>query len=83
MKALFQVLSAEERAAVHERTLYVLSTVGMRVDTAEGRRILATAGAQLVEEARAKVDDLLAGHTALPLPDDVERELERLRRRAE
>jgi len=52
MKALFQVLSPEERAAVHERTLHVLSTVGMRVDTAQGRRILAKAGAQVDEGSR-------------------------------
>jgi trimethylamine--corrinoid protein Co-methyltransferase len=52
MKALFQVLSQDERAAVHERTLHVLSTVGMRVDTSEGRRILANAGAQVDEGTR-------------------------------
>jgi trimethylamine--corrinoid protein Co-methyltransferase len=52
MKALFQVLSQDERAAVHERTLHVLATVGMRVDTAEGRRILAEAGAHVDEETR-------------------------------
>jgi trimethylamine--corrinoid protein Co-methyltransferase len=52
MKALFQVLSQDERAAVHERTLHVLSSVGMRVDTAAGRRILASAGAQVDEGTR-------------------------------
>jgi trimethylamine--corrinoid protein Co-methyltransferase len=44
---------------------------------------LAAGRPELLEEARAKVDDLLAGHAALPLPDEVERELERLRKRAE
>jgi trimethylamine--corrinoid protein Co-methyltransferase len=38
---------------------------------------------ELLGEARAKVDELLAGHTALPLSDEVERELEGLRKRAE
>jgi len=52
MKALFQVLSAEERAAVHERSLRVLEDVGIRVDTAEGRRILAAAGARVNDADR-------------------------------
>ena len=47
MTTQLQVLSAEERAQVHERTLHVLATVGMRVDTGEGRRLLAEAGAQV------------------------------------
>jgi len=38
---------------------------------------------QVVEEARAKADDLLARHTGLPLPDEVEEDLARLRRRAQ
>jgi len=45
------VLSPEERAAVHERTLHVLQEIGMRVDTDEGRRILANAGADVDEGA--------------------------------
>ncbi len=44
-----QILSADERAQIHERTLGVLARTGMRVDTAEGRRILAEAGAQVDE----------------------------------
>lgn len=52
MTTLFEVLSPDERAAVHERTLHVLSSVGMRVDTAEGRRVLAAAGARVDEESR-------------------------------
>ena len=47
MRTQLQVLSAEERAQVHERTLHVLATVGMRVDTGEGLRLLAEAGAQV------------------------------------
>ena len=52
MQTQIQVLSEDEKAQVHERTLTVLSTVGMRCDTAEGRRILAAAGALVDEGAR-------------------------------
>ena len=52
MKTKLQVLSADERAQLHERTLHVLATAGMRVDTAQGRRILAEAGAQVDEATR-------------------------------
>ena len=52
MQTHIQVLSEDEKAQVHERTLKVLSTVGMRCDTADGRRILADAGAH-VDEPRA------------------------------
>jgi len=34
------------------------------------------------DEARQRVDELLATHVPLPLGDDVERELEKLRQRA-
>ena len=44
---LFQVLSQDERAQVHERTLDILARTGVRVDTSEGRRILAAAGAEV------------------------------------
>ena len=50
VNTLLEVLSGDERTQVHERTLQVLAKVGMRVDTEEGRRILAEAGA-LVDEA--------------------------------
>ena len=49
METTLQVLSESERAQVHERTLAVLERVGMRCDTAEGRRILAGAGASVDE----------------------------------
>jgi len=52
MQARIQILSEDEKAQVHERTLKVLSTVGMRCDTAEGRRILAAAGADVDEATR-------------------------------
>jgi trimethylamine---corrinoid protein Co-methyltransferase len=47
-----EVLSAEEREQVHERTLSVLERVGVRCDTDEGRRILAEAGACVDHETR-------------------------------
>jgi len=49
MQTRIQVLSDEEKTQIHERTLGVLARIGMRVDTAEGRRILAEAGAQVDE----------------------------------
>ena len=52
MQARVQVLSEDERAQVHERTLAVLARTGMRCDTAEGRRILAGAGANVDEATR-------------------------------
>lgn len=35
-----------------------------------------------VEQARVRVEELLAAHEPLPLPDDVVRELEKIKRRA-
>ena len=52
VKTLLQVLSRDEREQVHERTLRVLSRTGMRVDSDEGRRILASAGAHVDEATR-------------------------------
>jgi trimethylamine--corrinoid protein Co-methyltransferase len=46
------VLSDDERAQIHERSLGVLGTVGLRVDTPEGRRALAEAGARVDDGAR-------------------------------
>jgi trimethylamine--corrinoid protein Co-methyltransferase len=51
LKTLLQVLSENERAEVHERTLRVLSRTGVRVDTAHGRQILKDAGAEVDESA--------------------------------
>ena len=47
MNTLLQVLSEDQRAQVHERTLRVLSRTGVRVDTAMGRAILEEAGAEV------------------------------------
>jgi trimethylamine--corrinoid protein Co-methyltransferase len=47
MTTLLQVLSEDQRAQVHERTLSILSSTGVRVDTARGRAILEDAGADV------------------------------------
>jgi trimethylamine--corrinoid protein Co-methyltransferase len=52
MQTLLQVLSEEERAQVHERTLSLLATTGVRVDTARGREIFNSAGAEVDENTR-------------------------------
>ncbi len=52
MKTQLQVLSETEREQVHERTLRVLATKGMRGDTAQGREILRAAGAEVDEGTR-------------------------------
>ena len=52
MRTFLQVLSEDERTQIHERSLDVLARVGMRVDTAEGRRALAAAGAEVDETTR-------------------------------
>ena len=49
MRARLEILTADERAQVHERTLGVLARTGMRCDSPEGRRILASAGAHVDE----------------------------------
>jgi len=66
VKTRIEVLSPDERAQVHERSLHVLEKVGMRVDTAAGRRILKDVGALVDESTRivrfppALVAELLA-----------------------
>ena len=52
MRTLLQVLSEDERAQVHERTLDVLANTGLRVDTAWGRQILRDAGAGVDENTK-------------------------------
>ncbi len=52
MKTLFQVLSADEQAQVHERTLNILAETGVRVETEKGRHILKEAGAEVDEDTR-------------------------------
>jgi trimethylamine--corrinoid protein Co-methyltransferase len=50
---LLQVLSKDEQAQVHERTLRVLARTGVRVDTAQGRQFLKAAGADVDENTHA------------------------------
>ena len=65
MKTFLQVLSENERAQVHERTLSILAKTGLRVDTAQGRQILKDAGAEadevtnIVRFPRAMVEESL------------------------
>ena len=47
-----QVLSEDERAQLHQRTLDVLASTGLRVDTTRGRQILREAGAAVDDETR-------------------------------
>jgi trimethylamine:corrinoid methyltransferase-like protein len=47
MRTFLQVLSEKERTQVHARSLDLLSRVGVKVETARGREILANAGAQV------------------------------------
>lgn len=54
MKTLLQVLSGDERAQVHDRTLKLLAETGARVETAPGREMLRAAGA-MVDENRKTV----------------------------
>jgi trimethylamine--corrinoid protein Co-methyltransferase len=51
MKALLQVLSADERSQVHERSLQLLATTGVRVLSERARRILKNAGADVNENS--------------------------------
>ena len=51
MKTSLQVLSREEQAQVHERSLRILARNGLRVDTAQGRRFLDGAGAEVDESS--------------------------------
>jgi trimethylamine--corrinoid protein Co-methyltransferase len=50
MRTVLQVLSAEEKIQVHERSLNILANTGVRVDTEIGRKLLNDAGAQVNED---------------------------------
>ena len=47
METDLRVLSDNEVTQVHERTLSLLATMGVRVDTEKGRRFLKKAGAEV------------------------------------
>jgi len=55
VRTLLQVLSDEERERVHEHTLALLETTGVRVDSEQARRILADAGATVDEHHVARL----------------------------
>ena len=65
METLLQVLSEEEKAQVHERTLKVLAETGVQVDTEKGRKYLKDSGAiidentNIVRFPRALVEESL------------------------
>lgn len=50
MRTLLQVLSEDDRAQVHERSLRILASTGVRVDTSRGRGILRDWGADVDEK---------------------------------
>jgi len=52
VRSTLRALSEEEIAQFHERTLHILATVGMRVDTSQGRDILRDAGADVDDDTR-------------------------------
>jgi trimethylamine--corrinoid protein Co-methyltransferase len=52
MKSFFQVLSEDERHRVHEATLDILETTGVRIETDLGRQILKDVGAVVDENTK-------------------------------
>lgn len=52
METYLRVLSEDEQADVHERTLNILEDTGVRVNTAMGREYLKAAGAQVDENTK-------------------------------
>ena len=52
METAIQVLSEEERVRVHEASLEILKNTGVRVETAQGRRILKEAGARVDDASK-------------------------------
>jgi trimethylamine--corrinoid protein Co-methyltransferase len=52
LETYLRVLSEDEKAGVHERTLKILAETGVRVETAKGRQILKDAGAEVDENTK-------------------------------
>ncbi len=52
MEALLKVLSEDEKAQIHERTLKILVETGVQVHTEKGRKYLQDAGAEVDENTR-------------------------------
>jgi len=65
LKILLKVLSEDEKAQIHERTLKILSETGVQVNTEKGRKYLKDAGAEvdentkIVKFSRAMVEESL------------------------
>jgi trimethylamine--corrinoid protein Co-methyltransferase len=52
LESYFRVLSEDEKAGVHERTLKILAETGVQVNTARGRQSLKDAGAEVDENTK-------------------------------
>ncbi|MFC1996393.1 trimethylamine methyltransferase family protein [Chloroflexota bacterium] len=52
METYLSVLSEDEKARVHERTMKILAETGVRVETAKGRQYLKDAGAEVDENTK-------------------------------
>ena len=52
METLLRVLSEDEKAGIHERTLKILAETGVRVETDKGRQFLKDAGAEVDEHKK-------------------------------
>ncbi len=52
METFLQVLSEEEKAQIHARTLIILGETGVQVNTAQGRQYLKDAGADVDENTK-------------------------------
>jgi trimethylamine--corrinoid protein Co-methyltransferase len=52
LETLLKVLSEDEKAQIHERTLKILSETGVRVNTEKGRKYLKHAGADVDENTK-------------------------------
>ena len=62
MRTALQVLSEEERAQVHARSLDLLAKVGVRVETAWGRDILAALAAGSESVTGVEINDVTVDH---------------------
>lgn len=52
METLLKVLSEDEKAQIHERTLRILAETGIQVNTEKGRKYLKDAGAEVDENTK-------------------------------
>ncbi|HMK93264.1 MAG TPA: trimethylamine methyltransferase family protein, partial [Thermoleophilia bacterium] len=68
MRTRLRVLSDEERERVHEHTLALLETTGVRVDSEQARAILAEAGARVDDRDVARLPRALVEHALEAAP---------------